>query len=45
MEPKKYPHKNLNNKKLIFFQVGLIAVLLLVLISVEWKTENTASSE
>jgi protein TonB len=40
MEPKKYPHKNLNNKKLIFFQVGLIAVLLLVLISVEWKTET-----
>lgn len=40
MKPKKYPHKNLNNKKLIFFQVGLIAVLLLVLISVEWKTET-----
>lgn len=39
MEPKKYDHKNLNNKKVFFFQFGLIAVLALVLISVEWKTE------
>ncbi|MFN2260461.1 MAG: energy transducer TonB [Psychroflexus sp.] len=39
MKPKKYAHKNLNNKKVVFFQIGLIAVLALVLISVEWKTE------
>ncbi|WP_127846496.1 energy transducer TonB [Psychroflexus aestuariivivens] len=39
MKPKKYDHKNLNKKKVFFFQIGLIAVLSLVLISVEWKTE------
>lgn len=40
MKPKKYPSKNLNNKKTIFFQMGLIVALISILILVEWKTKT-----
>lgn len=39
MKPKKYPGKNLNRSKTLFFQIGLIATLVCILILVEWKTE------
>ncbi|SDH07291.1 energy transducer TonB [Psychroflexus sediminis] len=39
MKPKKYLGKNLNRKKTLFFQMGLIVTLVCILILVEWKTE------
>lgn len=38
MQIKKYPHKNLNKNRILYFQIGLSIVLLLLLISVEWKS-------
>lgn len=38
MQIKKYPHKNLNKHRIIYFQIGLCVVLILLLISVEWKS-------
>jgi protein TonB len=45
MKPKKYPNKNLNRKKTLFFQIGLIATLVFVLIIVEWKTEAATRND
>lgn len=39
MNPKKYPSKNLNRKRTLFFQIGLVITLVCILILVEWKTE------
>jgi protein TonB len=38
MQIKKYPHKNLNKNRMIYFQVGLCLVLIFLLVSVEWKS-------
>lgn len=38
MQIKKYPQKNLNKNRVLYFQIGLSIVLLLLLISVEWKS-------
>lgn len=40
MELKKSPKANLENKKSIFFQVGLLTVLAIVLIAFEWHTQK-----
>lgn len=38
MQIKKYPQKNLNNNKTLYFQIALILVLIISLISIEWKS-------
>lgn len=38
METKKNPKKDLRNKSLLFFQIGLALMLLISLIAIEWKT-------
>ena len=38
MEPKKNPEINLENKKGLFFQIGLIITLIIVLFAFEWKS-------
>jgi len=38
MQVKKNPKKNLNRHSMLYFQIGLILVLLAVFISAEWKT-------
>ena len=38
MQVKKNPNKNLNKNRILYFQIGLSIVLVLLLISVEWKS-------
>jgi len=38
MEPKKNPGVSLEKKKGLFFQIGLVAALLIVLVAFEWKS-------
>ncbi len=38
MEPKKTKRASLENKKLIFFQVGLLSALILIIIAFEWTS-------
>lgn len=38
MEPKKNPKADLRKRSVLFFQLGLIAILALTYISIEWKT-------
>jgi protein TonB len=38
MQIKKYSHKNLNKNRILYFQIGLCVVLVLLFISVEWKS-------
>ncbi len=38
MEPKKNPEISLENKKGLFFQIGLIITLVIVLVAFEWKS-------
>lgn len=38
MEPKKNPEISLENKKGLFFQMGLIITLIIVLVAFEWKS-------
>ena len=38
MEPKKNPKVSLENKKGMFFQIGLAVTLLSILIAFEWKS-------
>ncbi|MBZ9778930.1 energy transducer TonB [Psychroflexus sp. CAK8W] len=45
MKPKKYSNKNLNQKKTLFFQIGLVVALSMILILVEWKTEAKLTSD
>jgi len=44
MEIKKTPKADLENKKLLFRELGLIAALLLVLFAFEWKTTEKSTS-
>jgi len=41
MEPKKNPKADLRKRSVIFFQIGLIAILALTYISIEWKTYDS----
>ena len=43
MEPKKNPKSDLRKRSLLFFQLGLIAVLLLTYVTIEWKTYDKDS--
>jgi len=38
MENKKNPKADLNKRSLLFLQLGLIAVLLITYVTIEWKT-------
>jgi len=38
MEIKKNPQKDLENKKVLFFQIGLVFTLIVVLVAFEWKS-------
>lgn len=38
MEPKKNPKKDLTKRSLLFFQLGLVAVLFVTYVMIEWKT-------
>lgn len=38
MQIKKYPHKNLNKNRMLYFQIGLSLVLFISFISIEWKS-------
>lgn len=38
MQIKKYPHKNLNRNRMLYFQIGLALVLFISFISIEWKS-------
>tara|TARA_B100000767_G_scaffold57997_1_gene53806 strand:+ start:2462 stop:3115 length:654 start_codon:yes stop_codon:yes gene_type:complete len=42
MEPKKNPGVSLEKKKGLFFQIGLVAALLIVLVAFEWKSYEKA---
>ena len=44
MELKKNPEANLENKRNIMFQIGLVFALALVLVAFEWKTFETHST-
>lgn len=44
MEIKKTPKANLENKKILFTEIGLIVTLLLVLLAFEWKTYEKSTS-
>jgi len=44
METKKTPKANLENKRILFLEIGLTAALLLVVMSFEWKTYDKAIS-
>ncbi len=45
MELKKNPESDLEKKKSFFFQIGLVLVLALILISFEWKVYDVTVSE
>ena len=38
MEQKKHPHADLEKKKTLFLQIGLIATLAIVWFALEWKS-------
>ena len=41
MEPKKNPQKDLNKKSSMYFVFGLLLVLTMVIVALEWKTYDT----
>lgn len=45
MEPKKSASKDFENKKMLFFQTGLIITLLLVFSAFQWKSYSRLSTE
>ena len=45
MEVKKSPKADLENKKTVFMQIGLVVVLSLVFIAFEWTTQETKVNE
>ncbi|WP_068472120.1 energy transducer TonB [Saccharicrinis aurantiacus] len=45
MEVKKSPKADLENKKSVFMQVGLVVVLALILIAFEWSTTDVDASQ
>jgi protein TonB len=44
METKKTQRANLENKKVLFFQIGLVSVLALLLIAFEWTTREVSTN-
>ncbi len=40
MRPKKNPGKDLNSKRVLYFVLGLLIILALIYIALEWKTED-----
>jgi len=44
METKKTPKANLENKRILFLEIGLTAALLLIFLSFEWKTHDKTVS-
>lgn len=40
MRPKKNPGKDLNSKRLLYFVLGLLIILALIYIALEWKIED-----
>lgn len=40
MRLKKNPHKDLNRKRGLYFILGLLLILALIYITLEWKTED-----
>lgn len=40
MRPKKNPNKELNNKKGLYFILGLLLILAIIYLALEWKTED-----
>ncbi len=40
MQIKKYPHKNLNKNRILYFQIGLSLVLFFSFISIEWRSDG-----
>ena len=38
MELKKNPKKDINNRSGVYFAIGLVAVMLLAYVALEWKT-------
>ncbi len=45
MEVKKSPKADLENKKTVFMQIGLVVVLAIVLIAFEWSTSDVEASQ
>ncbi|MDD4848248.1 MAG: energy transducer TonB [Bacteroidales bacterium] len=45
MEPKKTPKADLENKKMVFFQIGLIIALAITYMGFEWKTYDKQDVE
>ena len=43
MQPKKNPKVSLENKKAMFFQIGLAVTLLSILIAFEWKSYDKSN--
>ena len=43
MQPKKNPKVSLENKKAMFFQIGLAVTLLAILIAFEWKSYDKSN--
>jgi len=40
MRPKKNPKKDLNSKRMFYFILGLLLILALIYVALEWKTED-----
>jgi protein TonB len=40
MKPKKHPKKDLNLKRGLYFVIGLLLILLLIYVALEWKTSE-----
>jgi len=40
MRSKKNPEKDLNRKRLLYFVLGLVIILALIYIALEWKIED-----
>ncbi|MBB4118784.1 protein TonB [Mesonia hippocampi] len=45
MEPKKNPKKDLRKRSILFFQVGLIVMLAVTYVAIEWKTYEKKAIE
>lgn len=40
MRPKKNPEKDVNSKRVLYFVLGLLIILALIYIALEWKMED-----
>src|SRR5690606_26371963 len=45
MEPKKNPKADVNRRRMLFFQLGMIAMLLLSWQAIEWKSYDKTSAD